>query len=206
MPRSISPSLAEPLAEAYTAIGRPAIAPEVVLRALLLGAIYEVSSHRQLCERISENLAWRWFCFMTLDDEVFDHSTLTKFMDRIGPDAFTAVLDRLNESLDTAGLLSHRTYVDSSLIPSAGSLRHLEPRRETDPMPAANREEQVWETRLWTAGDETALPQMESCATRIRRDGCPCHARTLMPDGAPFAVIRSWGIRSTWWSMAPGSS
>src|SRR5437773_4554941 len=53
-------------------IGRPAIHPEVVIRALVLMVVYQVPSERQVCERITENLAWRWFCHLALEDAVFD--------------------------------------------------------------------------------------------------------------------------------------
>jgi transposase len=153
-------SLAEPLQVAYRRDGRPAIAPEIVLRALLLGAIYQVPSHRQLCERIGENLAWRWFCHLTLDDPVFDHSTLSVFLERVGHEALTAVLDRLNEALAAADLLSPRTYLDSSLVPAAVSRADLAPRDETDPPPEQEPEEGIWQTRTQTPGSETDPPQI----------------------------------------------
>ena len=69
-------SLVQLLEDKYDpAIGRPAVHPEVLVRALLLDAIYNIGSYRQLCERISENLAWRWFCHLAPTDDPFDHST-----------------------------------------------------------------------------------------------------------------------------------
>jgi transposase len=120
-------SAAEPLAAPYRTGGRPAIHPEIVLRALLLGALYGVPSVRQLCDRIAENLAWRWFCHLTLTDPIFDHSTLSVFLERVGAEALQTVLARLNEQLAAAGLLSSRTYLDSSLLPAAVSQRDLDP-------------------------------------------------------------------------------
>jgi len=69
--------MAEPLEGNYCADnGRPAIHPEVLVRALLISALYNITSFRRLCLAISENIAFRWFCFLTIDDEVFDHSTI----------------------------------------------------------------------------------------------------------------------------------
>ena len=63
--------LVEPLEDYYCRDnGRPAIHPEVLVRALLISSLYYVSSFRRLCAAISENLAFRWFCFLTIDDEV----------------------------------------------------------------------------------------------------------------------------------------
>ena len=61
--------------------GRPAIHPEVMVRALLIGSLYNIASFCSLCSVISENIAYRWFCFPTIDDQVFDHSTISYFIE-----------------------------------------------------------------------------------------------------------------------------
>jgi transposase len=78
-------------------IGRPAIHPEVLIRALVLMVVDQVPSERQVCERIAENLAWRWFCQLTLEDPGVDHSTISVFRDRLGSQRFQELLTRLNE-------------------------------------------------------------------------------------------------------------
>ena len=128
-------SYAEPLQTVYRTGGRPAIHPEIVLRVLLLGALYHVPSHRQLCDRIAENLAWRWFCFLPLDDPVFNHSTLSVFLERVGSGGIHALFDRLNASLAEAGLFSSRLYLDSSLVPAAVRTATLSPRDSDAPSP-----------------------------------------------------------------------
>ena len=107
------------------AVGRPAVHPEVLVRALLLDAIYNVGSCRQLRERISENLAWRWFCYLALEDVVFDHSTITVFIKRLGSDAFQNLLKRFNEELCRLNLLPPLTYADSSLVTANASTKAL---------------------------------------------------------------------------------
>ena len=96
--------------------GRPAIHPETMVRALLICSIYNIASFRRLCSAISENIAYRWFCFLTIDDPVFDHSTITHFINRIGQDGFSKVFDGLNQELLRMGLLSPELYVDSSMV------------------------------------------------------------------------------------------
>ena len=91
--------------------GRPAIHPEVMVRALLICSLYNVASFRRLCSAISENIAYRWFCFLTIDDPVFDHSSITHFVNRIGREGFSEVFDGLNEELLRMGLLSPEMYV-----------------------------------------------------------------------------------------------
>jgi transposase len=70
-------------AELYTALGRPSIAPEKLLRALLLQAFYTVRSERQLMERLEFDLLFRWFVGLGIDDTVWDHSVFSKNRDRL---------------------------------------------------------------------------------------------------------------------------
>jgi transposase len=109
--------LVEPLERNYsTDNGRPAIHPEVLVRAMLISALYNITSFRRLCLAISENIAFRWFCFLTIDDEVFDHSTITYFIERIGREGFKALFASFNQELLRLGLLSPKMYADSTLV------------------------------------------------------------------------------------------
>ena len=96
--------------------GKPAIHPEVMVRALLICSLYNIASFRRLCSAISENLAYRWCCFLTIDDPVFDHSSISHFINRIGREGFGQIFEVLNQELLRLGLLSPETYVDSSLV------------------------------------------------------------------------------------------
>ena len=67
----------------YTDFGRPGIAPEKLLRAMLLQAFYGVRSERQLMERMEFDLLFRWFVGLGVDDAVWDHSSFSKNRDRL---------------------------------------------------------------------------------------------------------------------------
>ena len=67
----------------YTDFGRPSIAPEKLLRAMLLQAFYGVRSERQLMERLEFDLLFRWFVGLGVDDAVWDHSVFSKNRDRL---------------------------------------------------------------------------------------------------------------------------
>ena len=109
--------LVAPLEDCYSPdFGRPAIHPEVMVRALLICSLYNIASFRRLCSAISENLAYRWFCFLTIDDPVFDHSSISRFIDRTDQGGFAAIFDGLNDKLLRLGLLSPQMYVGSSLV------------------------------------------------------------------------------------------
>ena len=62
----------------YAKTGRPSIAPEKLLRALLLQALYSVRSERMLMEQLDYNLLFRWFVGLNMDDSVWDVTVFTK--------------------------------------------------------------------------------------------------------------------------------
>lgn len=64
-------------------MGHPSIAPERLLRAMLLQAFYSIRSERQLMERLEYDLLFRWFVRLGVDDKVWDHSTFSKNHDRL---------------------------------------------------------------------------------------------------------------------------
>jgi transposase len=76
-------SLSSAFDELYSASGRPSIAPEYVLRALLLQAFYSVRSERQLVEQLDYNLLFRWFVGLGMDDAVWNHAVFSKNRDRL---------------------------------------------------------------------------------------------------------------------------
>ena len=65
-------------------LGRPSIDPEVFFRMLLLAYLYGIDKDRRLCEEVHYNLAYRWFCRLSLADNVPDHSSLSRIRDRYG--------------------------------------------------------------------------------------------------------------------------
>src|ERR1700722_19221787 len=69
--------------ELYAASGRPSIAPEYILRALLLQVFYSIRSERQLVEQLDYNLLFRWFVGLGMDDAVWHHAVFSKNRDRL---------------------------------------------------------------------------------------------------------------------------
>lgn len=67
----------------YSDIGRPSIAPEKLLRALLLQILYTIRSERMLMEQLDYNLLFRWFVGLNMDDPVWDATVFTKNRDRM---------------------------------------------------------------------------------------------------------------------------
>src|SRR5512147_3259823 len=68
----------EKLRDSYSDAGRPSIDPEVLLRVLLIGYLYGITSERRLVEELRMHLAWRWFTGLGFDQEIPNHSTFSK--------------------------------------------------------------------------------------------------------------------------------
>jgi transposase len=102
----------------YADTGRESIAPEKLLRALLLQVFYSVRSERQLMEQIRYNLLFRWFVGLAMEDTVWDHSVFTKNRDRLlENEVIEAFFTEVMTLADKAGLLSREHFsVDGTLI------------------------------------------------------------------------------------------
>lgn len=107
------------LAESYSHAGRPSIDPELMARMLIIGYCYGIRSERRLCEEVSVNLAYRWFCRLGLKDKVPDHSSFSKnrhgrFRDH---DAFRKLFDSVLRRCMAEGLVQGEGFAtDASMI------------------------------------------------------------------------------------------
>jgi len=68
----------EQLKDSYSDMGRPSVDPELLLRILLIGYLYGITSERKLVEELRMHLAWRWFTGLSFDQEIPHHSTFSK--------------------------------------------------------------------------------------------------------------------------------
>lgn len=117
----------------YSAIGRPSIPPESLLKATVLMALYSVRSDRMFCEQLDYNLLFRWFLDMDMTQEAFHPTTFTKNRDRlmdhdVARQFFAAVVERAK----MAGLTSNEHFsVDGTLIEAWASLKSFRRKDET---------------------------------------------------------------------------
>ena len=116
----------------YSGMGRPSIAPEMLLRAMLLQAFYSVRSERQLMERLEFDLLFRWFVGLGVDDPVWDHSTFSKNRDRLlAGDIAARFLSALLSEPRVKRLLSSEHFsVDGTLIRAWASMKSFRPKQE----------------------------------------------------------------------------
>jgi transposase len=123
----------EKLRDSYSETGRPSIDPEVLLRILLLGYLYGITSERKLLEELRMHLAWRWFTGLDFDQEIPHHSTFSK--NRHGrfqqSNLFQELFERIVEQCIQAGLVKgEQMSVDGSFIMADASHHSRIPREQ----------------------------------------------------------------------------
>ena len=107
------------LASYYPQLGRPSIDPVLMIRMLIIGYLFAIRSERALCRDVRVNLAYRWFCGLSIEDKIPDHSAFSRarnerFRDS---DIFRSVFERVVEACIRAGLVGGQEFaVDASLI------------------------------------------------------------------------------------------
>src|SRR3982074_248067 len=102
----------------YASTGRPSIAPEKLLRALLLQALYGKRSERLLMEELDYSLLFRWFVGLAIDDEVWDATVFSKNRDRlIEGEVAARFFAAVRSQLEGSGLLSDEHFtVDGTML------------------------------------------------------------------------------------------
>ena len=120
--------------EIYSKIGRPSIAPEKLLRALLLQAFYTIRSERQLMEQLDYNLLFRWFVGLSMDAAVWDATVYSKNRDRlIEGEVAARFLQAVLQGERVKALLSDEHFsVDGTLIEAWASMKSFRPKEGGD--------------------------------------------------------------------------
>jgi transposase len=119
---------------AYARDGRPSIAPEQLIKATLLQALYSIRSERRLCEEIEYNWLYRWFLDLPPDERAWDHSTFSKNRLRF---AEHGVMQKFFEGTVARAVQEEATSdehfsVDGTLIQAWGSMKSFRPKNEDD--------------------------------------------------------------------------
>jgi transposase len=107
------------LAPYYSPLGRPSIDPVLMIRMLIAGYVFAIRSERLLCREVKVNLAYRWFCGLSIEDKIPDHSVFSRARtERFRESAiFRRVFERVVEACIAAGLVGGEGFaVDASLI------------------------------------------------------------------------------------------
>ena len=121
----------------YSGIGRPSVAPERLLKASILMALYSIRSERQFCERLQYDLLFKWFLNMNIATPAFDHASFSKNRERlirheVAEQFFAAVVDEATK----AKLISEDHFtVDGTLLQAWASLKSVKPRDDDQSPP-----------------------------------------------------------------------
>jgi transposase len=109
------------LAPFYPKMGRPSIDPELMIRMLIIGNLFAIRSERALCRDVQVNLAYRWFCGLSIEDKIPDHSAFSRARHERFRDSnmFRRVFERVVEACITARLVG-------SAVPRCTSSRVVE--------------------------------------------------------------------------------
>lgn len=161
----------------YASSGRPSIAPEKLLRALLLQVLYSVRSERLLMEQLDYNLLFRWFVGLSMDDRVWDATVFTKNRDRLLDGEIDALFfKKVQDEARSRGLLSDEHFtVDGTLVEAWAGHKSFKPktgRKEKDP-------------------DDPGNPTVDF---RGQKRSNETHASTTDPEARLFR--KSWGTES----------
>lgn len=134
-------SLHQRLEDIYSSVGRPSIAPEMLLRATLLQAFFSVRSERLLMEQIDYNLLFRWFVGLPMDAEVWHPTVFTHNRDRLlEADVAREFLAALLSLPRVKKLLSNEHFsVDGTLIDAWASMKSFRPKDGSGEPPAPGR-------------------------------------------------------------------
>lgn len=119
----------------YSRLGRPSIDPALMIRMLIVGYVFAIRSERALCREVQVNLAYRWFCGLSIEDRLPDHSAFSRarnerFRDS---DIFRSVFEHVVEACIAAGLVGGEGFaVDASLIAADANKQRSIPAQDWD--------------------------------------------------------------------------
>src|SRR5699024_229579 len=130
---------------AYAPNGKASIAPEKLLRALMLQVCYSIRSERQLMEQVQYNLLFRWFIGLSIDDDVWSQSTFSKNRDRLlAHDVIPPLCSEIVELARDADRVSDAHFsFDGTLSQAWASQKSFRPKDDQDgPPPGSGRNAQ----------------------------------------------------------------
>jgi len=108
--------------DTYGINGNESVAPPIILKMMLLLIFYNVRSERELVATIPERLDWLWFLDYDLDDDIPNHSVLSKARTRWGAEAFKTFFERIVWQCAQAGLVDgSKLFMDSSMVQADAS-------------------------------------------------------------------------------------
>ena len=129
--------------------GRPSIAPELYFRMMLLSYLFSIKSIRKLVNEVRYNIAYRWFCGLTLKDKIPHHASLSRVTKRFDKEIFEQIFLNILNQCQEADLLDEQSVmVDSTFIQANASLNSMKPIHDSIPdkkIPHTNEKKEKWQ-------------------------------------------------------------
>lgn len=124
--------MCEQFQKLYSGLGRPSIAPEKLLRALLLQVFFSVRSERMLMEQLNYNMLFRWFVGLSMDEPVWDATVFSKNRQRLlDGDVAQVFFAQIVERARAQGLLSDEHFtVDGTLLEAWASIKSYQKKED----------------------------------------------------------------------------
>jgi transposase len=157
----------------YGERGNVSVPPVIILKMMFLLFFYDVRSERELMDTIPERIDWIWFLGYTLEDEIPDHSVLSKARSRWGVDVFRSFFERIVWQCVEKGLVSgEKLFIDASLIKADASRNSVVDRNDINRY--LNKRYMELEDRLEdkdTQVNKTRVSTTDPEASIVRRNG-----------------------------------
>src|SRR6266851_3117696 len=165
----------------YARRGRPSIAPERLLRALLLQALYSIRSETQLMQQLDYNVLYRWFVGLNADDPVWDVTVFTKNRERLmAGDVSQRLLEAVLRQAGEHDLLSEEHFtVDGTLIQAWASRNSFVPKEKPPQKGSGSKGKKLLRDTHESKSDPEARLYKKSAAGQPQRtgNGGPGHAK-----------------------------
>lgn len=193
----------ERVKDRYSDIGRPSVDPEVLMKIELIGYLEGITSERELMRQIADRLSLRRYISYDLDEEVPEHSTLSKARDLLGKELFQEVFDHSVRLCKAAGMVGGvHSSVDRSVVKANASLDSLEPRvveitpeqfverlfRE-NPAPVAETAESTEDSSLVDLRDRPGYPIQLAGQTEQPKAAEPADGRAVEASETPVSGV-----------------
>lgn len=116
----------------YSKTGRPGISPVLLFKMLVIGFLYNVSD-RRLEDEVRYNIAYKWFVGLDVDEAPPDHSSLTRFRDRLGAETFHVLFNRIVDMARDKGLIHDRlAIIDATHVVANVDVSRLKKHKRDD--------------------------------------------------------------------------
>jgi len=179
----------------YSDTGRPSIAPEKLLRALLLQVLYSIRSERLLMEQLDYNLLFRWFVGLEMDDRVWDPTVFTKNRERLLTGGIDGLFfERVLALARERRLLSDEHFtVDGTLVEAWAGQKSFRPRQGKDRTPPDDPGNATVDFRGQSRSNETHVSTTDPESRLYRKswgtESKLCYAGHLLMDNRHGLIV-----------------